>query len=196
LNFGNGIGGTGVNNSTSSQFSGQFQNASATQITATVGQTASVNGFDYAVNSIKSVGPKYIDMYDQRGTPLHPKWKTDTLVVVDISETNRGTTAVPAPTSGWFDISVFDGQKIGYRASYLDMMRSSDVVTADNGEEDMYSQADTGSSNLMIGPGGTLHFAAIASVPKDRHINSVMISVSPGGSGSSNGPSAIVTVNQ
>jgi len=165
-----------------------------TNISVVMGKSASVNGFDYVVASIQNAGSSYKDLYDQRGRLLHPRWKTDCLIVINFEVTNRGTAPAQAIIPGSAGITIFDGKRIGYQATALDQRQSSDVITA--GSDDYSSYSESGTSNLVLGPGGTMHFAAIASVPKGDRVTSVIIQVPTGATDSSGQTGAIVTVER
>jgi hypothetical protein len=163
------------------------------QISTSMGQAASFAGFDYRVTGIREVGDRYKNVYDQRGQTLHPQWKTDTLVVIDVEVTNEGPKPVQAFLPSSSDITVFDNQHIGYHAITLDIRQSPNVVGSDS---DAYGDdyLDTGSSDFMLGQGGTIHFAAIASLPKNDSVSSVMLNLAPGSSDTSNAAGAVITV--
>jgi hypothetical protein len=161
------------------------------KISASVGKTASVDGIDYTVTSIQLAGPKYKQMYDQRSSTIHARWKTDSLVVINMEETNRGSSPVAAMLPASSDITIFDSNKIGYHATYLDVRQPSDVA----GEDSNYDFTPSGGgSGLLLGPGGTIHFAVIASAPMGDQITTVMMNVPAHGGSMPSG--AVVTISR
>jgi hypothetical protein len=148
-------------------------------ISVSVGQNASVNGFDYKVDDIRPVGATYKQVFDQRGNSLHAKYKSDTLVVVDIEETNQGTSPIQAFLPEVGGVTVYDGQKVGYAASGIDVRQSGDLIEQPGSDLDVAMDVPYESlQGLTLGKGGTLRFAAIASVPKGVQISGVSIDVS------------------
>jgi hypothetical protein len=164
-----------------------------TEIKVGLNEDASVGGFDYRVTSIKPVGGSYKDTFDQRGTQLHAKFKSDSLVVVTIQETNRGDKPMSAFIPDPGVISLYDANKVGYLASDIDVRQSTNTVkkSSDVGLD----LPDDTAATVMLGPGGTLEFAVIASVPGNDQIKSVVIQAS--GSNQNGSPaSASVVVNR
>jgi len=148
---------------------------SANQIPVSVGlrQNTSVGGFDYAVTGFRDVGTRYKQTYDQRGTTVHPLFGSDSLVLVNIAETNHGDRPVPAVLPDLDTITVFDRTGIGYVAAYMDVRQTPDVRDS----SDIWSREFPGGGsdfNLMLAPGGTLRFAVLASVPKNDPVTSVV----------------------
>lgn len=158
-----------------------------TQIKVGLGQTASVNGFDYRVADIRPVGSRYKEQFDQRARTLHAKYRSDSLVVVDIDETNRGTEPVQAVVPDPSQVSVYGPDGVGYEASFIDVRQSPQAVDGSWGYEyDMYREFDLSANAVSLAPGGTLRFAVVASVPSNDPINSA----------SMNFNSTVVTVGQ
>jgi hypothetical protein len=165
-----------------------------TNISVGMGKAASVNGFEYTVTAIKDSGASYKDVFDQRGRAFRPKWKTDSLVVIDIEVTNRGTNPRPALLPSEADITVFDGNKIGYLATAVDKRQTSDAVTTST--DDYGTSSDGANSGLVLAPGGTIHFAAIASMPKGNQVANVTIKIPASATDDSDTPRTIVTVSR
>jgi len=168
------------------------------QITVSLGQTASIDGVDYKVTDIREAGATYKNTFDQRAGTLRAKYKTDTLVVVDIEETSHRAMPMPAFIPGADGITVFDGQKVGYAATGLDVRQAADLVQKSTSSSDDVEGMDAsyaGASGLMLGSGGTLRFAAIASVPGHDPITSVVINVTNSGI-AENQTGTMVTVNR
>jgi hypothetical protein len=166
-----------------------------TQLTSTIGQGTAVGGFTYTVDSIQDVGNKYKLEHDQHGATIHPTFKSDSLVVVNLSVTNSGTQPISPVVPGMADITVFDSEKLGYPAGYLDMRQSSELVEA--GGDSSYDIAPGGGTGVVLAPGGTLHFAAVASVPSGSHVSFVTLHV--GGqamTGSSTPQDSVITINR
>jgi hypothetical protein len=163
-----------------------------TLVTVSVGQDASVSGYSYKVVGIRDVGREYKQTYDQRGNKIHPRFKTDTLVAVDIEETNGGTQPVTAFIPGPAAVSVVDSQKVGYQASYLDIRQATDLSSGDS-SYDIEMPYENGTMTLL--PGGTVRFAVVASVPANDPVTGAVLELR--GYGSNVNPAgAIVTVNK
>jgi hypothetical protein len=168
------------------------------QISSHVGTATTVNGLEYTVEGFKTAGAKYKLVYDQKATLIHPNFKSDTLEVVDMTVANGGSKPVRAATPGASDVTVFDTNKIGYPASFLDIRQSSDAVGGDSSYD---LESDSGTPNLILGPGGKLHFSVIASMPEGKTLSYVTISVHSGSPyGSSDTPAntagTMITVKQ
>lgn len=177
-----------------STYTTQTQPAPPTQIKVGIGQDASVGGFDYRVDDIRPVGSRYKEQFDQRGRTVHPRFKSDSLVVLDIQETNRGTQPFTAYIPEPSQISVFGKDGVGYEASFADVRQSEDVVDGSWASDyDMYQEYNLTAGSISLAPGGTLRFAVVASVPSNDPIESVSLSLN--GTGSNGSPSdTIVTV--
>jgi len=171
--------------------SGQAQ--SGADITVGLNQNASVGGFDYGVTEIRDAGPQYREAFDQRASLLHAKYKSDALVVVVIHETNRGDKPVQAIIPDASTISVFDSKKVGYAATNIDVRIAAAVI--DKSSSLALDIPDDQTNNITLGPGGTLEFAAIASVPAGDTIQGVILNIT-GSDVNGNAGGAVITVNR
>jgi|GEM_PF-5120560 len=147
-------------------------------IAVPLGQVASVSGLDFKVTDVHEVGPSYKDRYDQRGTTLHARYKTDTLAIAEIEETNRGQTPVQAFMPQIANVTLFDSQQMGFSSTALDIRQTDDVIQ--NGTSDVEGEMQVpyeSNPAITLGPGGTMRFAAIASVPKDVSITGASLDV-------------------
>jgi hypothetical protein len=170
--------------------------AAPTAYTATVGQSTAINDFSYSVDSIQDVGNKYKLAYDQRGTTLHPTFKTDSLVVVNMTVTNTGSQPISPVVPGMADFTVFDSSKVGYPAGYVDIRQSTDLVNG--GGDSTYDIAPSvGGSDVVLAPGGKVRFAVIASIPAGKRVGMVTIHLTGEGmNGTSHVADSIITINQ
>lgn len=142
-------------------------------IDVNVGADANYGGFTYRVTSIKEAGGEYKQQYDQRGQRLRPRYGADKLVVVNMSVTNSGSTTTYPWTPSGDEAAVFDDQKVGYPLSGVDIMQTPDVTTP--GSFDVLPTY--GNRSVQLAPGGTLQFALVASLPKDRNVSQVVLNV-------------------
>lgn len=182
------IPGTAVTTATAGLFPDSAPQAPLT-LDSSIGKAANVDQFSFEVHSVTDAGDRYRCRFDQRQSVLHPSWTSDTLEVVDIVETNNGAQpfAMFAPSAA--DVTVFDDQKIGYPATGLDIRQSADVMDTNS----TYDIAPGSGSNLILGPGGKIEYAVIASVAKGHSIASVMVNVPAGRYGYANSAGAAIT---
>jgi hypothetical protein len=143
-----------------------------------------VGDFAYRVTGIKSEDRTYREQFDQRGQKLHPGWSTDKLEIFFITVTNRGTQAGTPFLPGSSDFTIFDDQKVGYTSNNLDIRQAS-VVQGD----DLASTSYSDSPVSIIGPGGSLSYAVIGSIPKESHPTMVEFHIAPM-TGMATGPNA------
>jgi hypothetical protein len=163
-------------------------------LSATLGNSAGFNGFDYKVDSVSDAGAHYKTVYDQRGIVYHPDWKDEKLVVINVTVSNTGQQPSTPPMPGSFGVTVFDDQKIGYPANDFDVRQTFQPNGNDTNYEIMPAAGD---QNLLLAPGGMLHYALVASLPKDHRVTQVMFNL-PAGTNSadaSSGSGATLTVS-
>ncbi len=160
-------------------------------LSGAVGVPTSFNGFDYRVDSVVDAGPRYRTVFDQRHETLRAPWKTDKLVVATLTVTNRGQQAVYPPTPGSYGMTVFDDQKIGYPGIGVDRRQAGDV----NSVVDSNDIAPLASgSDLLLGPGGQMQYAIVASIPQDRQVAQIVLNLPAGTGASEAAGGATVTV--
>jgi hypothetical protein len=184
------IPGTAVTTANAGLFPSITTQTVPTALTADIGGSTNFNGFDYQVVSVTDAGQRYRTVFDQRHQTIRPSWKTDRLVAVNLAVTNRGTTAILPPTPAVFGVTVFDDEKIGYPVVAFDMRQMPEPSVSD----DSYDLAPTPSpTDLLLGPGGTMRYAVIASIPQDRRVTQVQLSL-PGGTTGQDAAGATVSV--
>jgi hypothetical protein len=146
-----------------------------TQLSGSMNQDIEFDGFSYRVTSIEYRDRDYKDQFDQRGTKLHPQWKTDRLAIVHITVKNIGTNPGTPTIPGTVDFSIFDGQKVAYPTTAVDIRQAPAVMGGDIEGDEM----DYGTPLSFIAPGGELSYAVVGSLPKGNSVTMLRFHLSP-----------------
>lgn len=146
-----------------------------TELTASLNQDVTFEGFAYRVTDIQYRNGDYKDQFDQRGTKLHSQWKADKLAIVSITVRNVGSLPGSPTIPGVSGFSIFDAQKVGYPTTAIDIQQAPAVLGGD-----FYDDTTSYATPLsFLAPGGKLSYAVIGSLPKSGSVTMVRFHLDP-----------------
>jgi hypothetical protein len=85
---------------------------------------------------------------------------------------------------------VFDETKVGYPITGVDVRQASGVQTNDS----FFAPMASSMGSVLIAPGGSVEYALIASIPKERKVSQVVLNL-PASASETNTSGATVTIN-
>ncbi|MGV3618948.1 MAG: hypothetical protein ACO1SV_26780 [Fimbriimonas sp.] len=143
------------------------------ELSSRLGEDVSYGGFTHRLVAVTYPGREYRQEFDPRRRKLRAPFGEEQLVVLRMSVTNNGNEAAYAPTPSTFGASVFDETKIGYPVTAVDArqaggVQSNDSLIATNGQS---------VGNILLAPGGSVEYALVASVPKERKVTQAVLNL-------------------
>jgi hypothetical protein len=144
------------------------------ELSSKTGEDVAYGNFAHRLIGVTYPGREYRQEFDSRRRKLRAPFDQEQLVVVRMSVTNRGTQTATAPTPTAFGASVFDETKVGYPVTAIDARQAGGVQS----DDPLIVTNGASAGSVLLAPGGSVEYALVASIPRDRKVSQVLFNLS------------------